>query len=165
MGGSLLTAANRTHIFDHTSKDETVYESQRRSVYLPVVRNHLHDVFMLFDYTDASVPVGNRNTSTVPSQSLYLMNSEFLKEASAGLARRLQHLSSDEETRIETLYKIALGRNANRSEIERAKEYLAGFGRELSSVPTSQHGVELSAEAWRLLCQVVLMSNEFSYLR
>ena len=42
---------NRDYFFDHTSKDVATYDSERRSVYLPVVRNHLYDVFQLFDYS------------------------------------------------------------------------------------------------------------------
>ncbi len=49
MGGSLLEVKNRAYFFDHTSKDATSYDSPRRSVYLPIVRNHLYDVFQLFD--------------------------------------------------------------------------------------------------------------------
>ena len=101
MGGTMLTTANRTHIFDHTSKDDTVYASQRRSVYLPVIRNHLHDVFTLFDYTDASVPNGHRPTSTVPSQALYLMNSDFLAEAAKGLADRVWQRPGDDDARTD----------------------------------------------------------------
>ena len=51
---------NRAFLFDHTSKDQTTYGSRRRSVYLPVIRNHLYDVFQLFDSTDATVSNGDR---------------------------------------------------------------------------------------------------------
>ena len=82
--------------FNHTSKDETSYDSNKRSVYLPVIRNNLFDGFSLFDYTDASVPNGDRSTSTVATQSLYLMNSEFVVTASEALARRVLAESSSE---------------------------------------------------------------------
>jgi len=49
MNGSLLHVANREFIFNHTSKDETSYDSRRRSVYLPVIRNHLYDVFSIVE--------------------------------------------------------------------------------------------------------------------
>ena len=78
MGGSMLHVKNREFIFNHTSMDETRYGSLRRSVYLPVVRNHLFDVFELFDYSDASVLNGSRSTSTVAPQALFMMNSELV---------------------------------------------------------------------------------------
>ena len=59
MGGSLVHVKNREFFFDHTSKDTTKYDSRRRSLYLPVVRNHLYDVFELFDFHDPSVLSGD----------------------------------------------------------------------------------------------------------
>jgi hypothetical protein len=41
MGGSLLTVKNREYFFNHTSTDLTRYDSNRRTIYLPVVRNNL----------------------------------------------------------------------------------------------------------------------------
>ncbi|MCA9206612.1 MAG: DUF1553 domain-containing protein, partial [Planctomycetales bacterium] len=88
MGGSLLHVGNREFIFNHTSKDETKYDAPRRSLYLPVIRNHLYDVFQLFDYTDAGVVNGDRSTSTVAPQALFMMNSELVSDAATALARR-----------------------------------------------------------------------------
>jgi hypothetical protein len=66
-----LHVKNREFLFDHTSKDTTKYDSRRRSLYLPVIRNHLYDVFQLFDSTDATVPNGDRATTTVAPQALF----------------------------------------------------------------------------------------------
>ena len=52
IGGSLLKVKNRGYFFDHTSKDLTDYDSRRRSLYLPVVRNNVYDVFQLLDFPD-----------------------------------------------------------------------------------------------------------------
>ena len=65
MGGSLLHVKNREFLFDHTSKDGTRYDVPRRSIYLPVIRNHLYDLFQLFDYVDESVTTSDRATTTV----------------------------------------------------------------------------------------------------
>ncbi len=166
MGGSLLTTANRSHIFDHTSKDDTVYASRRRSVYLPVVRNHLHDAFTLFDYTDASVPNGNRQVSTVPSQALYLMNSDFLAEIGKRLAEELYDpTAANVDLKIVRLYNIALGREPQMSEIQQAHTYLKRFDMELGTAATPTDRCEPSAEAWQLLCQALLMSHDFCYVR
>ena len=43
MGGSLLQLKNRAYFFDHTSIDKTTYDSPRRSLYLPVVRNNVFE--------------------------------------------------------------------------------------------------------------------------
>ena len=49
-----------------------------RSVYLPVVRDHLPDALAAFDFAEPSLVTGQRATTSVPSQSLYLMNSPFV---------------------------------------------------------------------------------------
>ena len=154
-GGPVLKVKNREFLFNHTSKDETSYSNARRSVYLPVVRNHLYEAFTLFDYTDASVPNGNRSSSTVASQALYLMNSDFVTATARKLAHRLQNSAagSDEE-RVGRLYELCYGRHATDAEIRRAFEFLEEFD------PAAPPGTAL-----QLLCQSVLMSNEFLYVR
>jgi hypothetical protein len=166
-GGSLLATENRMHIFDHTSKDETKYESGRRSVYLPVVRNHLHDALTLFDYTDASVPNGNRNTSTVASQALYLMNSDFVADVSQYLADKLLATSDgDEAVCADALYRTVYGRPAREDEIERAVNILRRFETESADADDASPDLEQRRrESWRLLCHTLLMANEFFYIQ
>ena len=63
-------------------------------VYLPVIRNNVYDVFQLFDATDATVPSGDRATSTVATQALFALNSELMLEAAKALADEASRLSS-----------------------------------------------------------------------
>lgn len=41
MGGKTVPLRNRQFVFNHTSKDATTYESTRRALYLPIIRNNL----------------------------------------------------------------------------------------------------------------------------
>lgn len=52
----------------------------RRSVYVPVFRNALPEIFGVFDFADPSMVVGHRNASTVAPQALFLMNHPFIVE-------------------------------------------------------------------------------------
>ena len=104
MGGSLLPVENRKFLFDHTSKDLTEYDATVRSVYLPVVRNHLYDFFQLFDYNDASVSNGNRQSTTVAPQALFMMNSPLVEEASCQIVHRLLASSPSIKNQIQQLY-------------------------------------------------------------
>src|SRR5439155_10381888 len=89
-GGPAVThVKNRAFFFDHTSKDQTTYDSRRRSLYLPVVRNNLYDVFQLFDATDATVGSGDRATTTIATQALFMLNSDLIIDASERVATRL----------------------------------------------------------------------------
>ncbi|MEZ6061678.1 MAG: DUF1549 and DUF1553 domain-containing protein [Planctomycetaceae bacterium] len=158
-GGSILNVGNREFIFDHTSKDNTSYDSFQRSVYLPVIRNNLYDGFALFDYTDAAVPNGDRSTSTVAPQALYMLNSPLFLQASSKLSSRLLSECPDDEARVQRLYQLAFGRTATADEIQRT----LAFSQQFAEAITQQN--EKRDAAWTAICQSVLASNEFVYVR
>ena len=49
MGGSLLTVGNRQYVTGTGSRNYEGYQSTRRSVYVPVIRSAVYDVFQTFD--------------------------------------------------------------------------------------------------------------------
>ena len=164
LGGSLLNVKNRAYFFDHTSKDLTDYSSKRRSIYLPVVRNNVYDLFQLLDYPDAAIPTGDRTTTTVAPQALLMMNSEFIGTASSDLAKRLFAQSpEDAAKRIELLYSLAYNRDASRDEIEQSQSFVAEIEKALQT--TDSDPASRQQRAWASLCQVVLAANEFIYLQ
>ncbi len=63
--------------------------SPHRSVYLPIVRKQVPDSLDIFDFADPNTSIGKRETTTVPSQALFLMNSEFVYGQAETLARKL----------------------------------------------------------------------------
>jgi hypothetical protein len=90
----------------------------QRSVYVPVFRNALPELFEVFDFGDASVPNGRRDASTVAPQALYLMNNPFvLEQARHAAARLAAEEHRDERSRIVRAYRLALGRAPTDSEI------------------------------------------------
>ncbi|MCH8047876.1 MAG: DUF1549 domain-containing protein, partial [Planctomycetes bacterium] len=120
MGGSLLHVKNREFFFDHTSKDGTKYDSLRRSIYLPVVRNHLYGLFELFDFPDSATVHGNRATTTVAPQALLMTNSPLVWEsAEHWAAELLQGEESSNADRIGKLYVTAFGRPPTKTEVTR----------------------------------------------
>lgn len=127
MGGSMLPVKNREFLFNHTSKDLTKYDSFVRSVYLPVVRNNLYDFFQLFDYNDASVSNGDRQTTTVAPQALYMLNSPLVDEASCQIVEQLLAENNSLKPRVQQLYVKLLGRKATRQEMSRARQYFDLF--------------------------------------
>lgn len=64
--------------------------SKRRSIYLPVLRDHLPDVLEQFDVANPNLVTGDRDVTNVPLQALYLLNGPFVQEQAAALARRIQ---------------------------------------------------------------------------
>lgn len=163
MGGSLLEVENRGYLFNHTSMDATTYDSNRRSIYLPVIRNNLFSPFQLFDYSDASVVLGERPTSTVAPQALFLMNSDFVIESAETFAKLLSETTSDDTAKVHAMYDRALNRPAHPSELAQATDYLNRFAAAYAAAGMDEDAARESA--WSALCQTVLASNEFIYVR
>lgn len=151
---SYLHVKNREFFFDHTSIDKTDYNHPCRSIYLPVVRNHLYDLFQLFDYSDAAVVLGHRDTTNVPTQALCLMNSALAIDSSQGMAQRILALDGTDAQRFALALRLALQREATAEETAMACRMLD---------EASQRGID-SLGAWSLLCQGLLASNEFLFL-
>ena len=163
MGGSLLHVNNRAYLFDHTSKDDTRYRTPRRSIYLPVIRNHLYEVFQLFDFSDASVPNGDRPTTTVAPQALFLINSDFVLQIAERLAQKLLSRSDWNDTdRLRWLYLRTYSRPPTELESERALKFLKRFGQ---SDEYAMDSVSVRAQSWQAYCQVLLCSHEFIYVK
>ena len=87
----------------------------RRSVYVPVFRNALPEIFQVFDFADPSMVVGRRNTSIVAPQALFLMNDPFVVEQAKHAARRLlAEPGLDDPGRITRAFVLAAGPAADR---------------------------------------------------
>lgn len=163
LGGSLLHVKNREWLFDHTSLDKSRYDAPRRSLYLPVVRNNLYDVYQLFDATDATVPNGNRTEATVATQALFVLNSDLVVQAAEHLASRMLAASGgDERAGLRLLGETVYGRAPTEAELARWQRGLAQFDQQLRN--PAPHDAKSRARSWALLCHVLLASNEFLYL-
>ncbi|WP_395751918.1 PSD1 and planctomycete cytochrome C domain-containing protein [Prosthecobacter sp.] len=163
IGGKTIPRRNREFVFNHTSKDFTSYGSTRRALYMPIIRNNLYDLFQQFDYPDPSTSTGLRNSTVVSPQALLLMNSDLAGDAARAFAARLFKASPDKEQRLRTAYLLAFAREATAGEIRRAENYLTAADAALNS--SQQDSTKREQQAWALLCQALMMSNEFIYLR
>ena len=70
MTGTLMTEKNHAYVNSTTRSGGTAYQVNRRSVYLPVIRSGLYDVFQAFDFADPSASNGKRIPTTVAPQAL-----------------------------------------------------------------------------------------------
>ena len=119
----------------------------------------MYDVFDLFDYSDSGVPNGNRATTTVAPQALFMMNSDLVAEASRELADLLARSAGDDAEPHAPVYVRAYGRPPGPVELARAGAFLDRFSRQLEAeVPEAR---ERRRRAWQALCQAILVSNEF----
>ena len=161
-GGYVWTFKNYALVFNHTSEDATTYNSNRRSIYLPVIRNHVYDLFELFDFPDSSTVNGHRSESVVAPQALFLMNSPLVLRTSEVMARNLLAESKwDHSQRVDQLYQLAYNRPASAREQQRALLFVEQF----STTETGKGGENDTLATWQLLCQALVMTNEFIYLQ
>ncbi len=96
-----------------------------RSVYLPVVRDQVLESLALFDFADPSLVTGERATTTVPAQALYLMNSPFVIRQAEALAERLRAIEGGRCRQVERAYRLAFARPPTDEERDRALAFLA----------------------------------------
>ena len=99
--------------------------SRHRSVYLPLLRSLTPATLEAFDPVDQNLPTGLRESTTVPSQPLYLLNSAFVRRRSLELAESL--LVQPEADLAGEIWLRLLGRAPRASEREAAAEYLSSY--------------------------------------
>jgi len=149
---------------NRVAADDPFYTTfAKRSIYLPIVRNMLPDVFALFDAADPNGVAAERNETTVASQSLFLLNSPFVREQARALAERLLSDSSlSDAHRIERAHHLALGRAPSADEQAQASDFLAAYLNAPSLQDRPQQARQLAA--WQSYCQSLLCANEFLYV-
>jgi len=151
--------------------------SRHRSVYLPVIRDYLPELFQVFDFADPSLVVGRRAVTTVPSQALFLRNSRFATEQARKMAQRLLARSDlDGKDRIDWAYQLAVSRHARAGErdealhaIERLTELAqrsapAGATKTIERPRAGPAAAAPREVAWTAFCQSLMASAEFRYL-
>ena len=163
MGGSLLPTPNRQYVTSTANVNPAIYEAKRRSVYLPVVRSALYEVFQAFDFADPSTLNGRRDSTIVAPQALFMLNSRIVLEQSKALAMQLlAEARIDDAGRIRRLYEIALSRPATEPETTRGLAFVERYSRaaEEKGIPAEEQRLR----AWQALCRTILASNEFVYV-
>lgn len=137
-----------------------------RSVYLPIIRDQVPESLSLFDFPDASLVAGQRDSTNVPSQSLYLMNNPQAVAAADAFAKRLGAIEvKNPQDRLTIAYELAYGRPPNAEEGQAVKAFFQRFtdqylkGKASPDAKKQAQSVALSA-----FCQSLFASAEFRYL-
>ena len=130
-----------------------------RTVYLPVARNNLVAELAVFDGANPDLVSGARVATTVPTQALFLLNSEFFLAQGKEIAKRIvdAHAQDDPTRTIERLYRTILNRSPRADELERAQ----GFVSEIEDWAGADGG---DPDAFGHLAHLLLVSTEFLYL-
>jgi hypothetical protein len=111
-----------------------------------------------------------RNVTTVPTQALTLLNNEFVLLQARQLAERVAREAGDDPAKqIEQLYRITLGRQPARNEldsflafVQKQRGYHAAKVSSSGSDPSARGSADLAALSD--LAHVMLNANEFVYI-
>jgi hypothetical protein len=133
--------------------------SHRRSVYLQQRRTQVLTMLELFDAPSIVSNCSARTTSTIPLQSLAMLNSDFARLRAAAFARRLEReAGTNDEKRITLAFWLACSRAPTAEERTAAQRFLSGQRR------LYEKEKDRDQRAWADFGQMVLASNAFLYI-
>ena len=170
VSGLLQEGDNGRHPFGPTEKlrysqgrpFNKVFDHNHRTVYLMTARLNKHPFLALFDGPDPNKTTAARRESTVASQALFMMNSDFMQQAATAFAQRMIEYSDDSEQRIIRAYQLAFGRTPGQLEVSDTDTFLKDYQAELHESGKSQD--EAQQLAWTAFARVTLSSSEFLYV-
>lgn len=122
----------------------------RRTLYSFLNRLDLPGIYSVFDFPSPAATSGQRETTTISPQALFLMNGRLI-EAVADAVPTRQDLSSQTDVgeRVQRLYQILFQRTPKQQELRLATDFL---------------GVQPTPTAWSQFTHALLLTNEFVFV-
>jgi len=145
------------------SKPVEIPDDNRRSIYIPLIRNSLPEFFEIFDFADPQVTTPRRPVTAVAPQALFLLNSPFMFKVSEHTAERLLAESGTDATN-EELVRQTFRRIVNRPPTSEEAEIAASYLKSDTSDASSLAAAEERVGQLTLLCQAIFASTQFQYL-
>ena len=138
-------------------------EEFRRSIYIQSRRSAPLAVFESFDAPLANPSCDHRNKSTSPTQSLLMLNSQFIQEQAGNFANRLlgNQANTDSE-KIELAWFTAFGVAPSSEEMKESISFISEQKKVFDNKGKSDKSME--QQVWTTFCQGLLISNRFLYV-
>ena len=131
-------------------------ESARRSIYIRTKRSLRFAMLETFDQPDTDTSCASRVVTTVPTQSLGMLNSQFMQEQANILANRLlEDRPEDLSAQVAQAIRLTTGRVPADGEVKADIEFIEELKTEEKLSPQ---------DALRNYCLMILNTNEFIYL-
>ncbi len=138
-----------------------------RSIYLPIIRDQIPDFLSIFDFPDASLVNGQRDTTNVPSQNLFLMNNPQALALADAFAKRLGEYEGTPLERLTHAYHLAFSRPATQEELAAIRTFWMEFPNKVQTISnknTAAGKQKTQMLALTTFCQALFASAEFRYL-
>ena len=98
---------------------------KKRFSFQKLNRNKLSELFEVFDYPNPGLVSGKRNTSSVPTQALYMMNNDFVIKQARLVSKNIEKQEANDLSQNITLAFIkCLGRLPNEAEMKASLLFL-----------------------------------------
>jgi len=98
---------------------------KKRFSFQELNRNKLSELFEVFDYPNPGLVSGKRNTSSVPTQALYMMNNEFVMKQASLVSKIIEKQEANDLNRKITLaFLKCLGRLPDEKEMQASLLFL-----------------------------------------
>ena len=155
-------------------------EEFRRGIYVQARRSRPLAMLHAFDAPVMEVNCERRQSSTVATQSLLMMNSQFVLDQAARFAQRLQQETDHRVRQVSRAWQLAFSRSPSVLELADALEFMsrqvnylktvdeksAAETRELKKDEKNKPAAKPAPELQALtdLCQALLSANELLYV-
>lgn len=139
-----------------------------RSIYLPVIRNDLPELFAAFDFADPHAATGLRPQTMVATQGLFMLNDPSVMDAAEVTARRVLQDSSTEE--IEQAGRVHAGLNRMFGLLlmvqptEEERQDLRAFMAATRQRFEDEKQPDAEVRAWAMVCHALFASSRFQVL-
>lgn len=160
--GSAVMQIGEGEVGRNINTDVLQQPMNHRSVYLPIIRGILPEQLRIFDFPEPSNVQGLRDSNTTPTQSLYLMNSDFSIRVAKAFAEDLladPSLSNDRQ-RIRQAHLRCFAVAPSQRETQRAIRFL---GHELADLKPDAAQAKRKI-AWTTYCQTLIASAPFRFI-
>jgi hypothetical protein len=131
-----------------------------RTIYLPVMRSHVPDVYGVFNFPEPTQIQGLRAATTVAPQALFLMNDRFAVDCASAAAERMlaESPQSDAAAIVRRTYLRLFARPPTVAETKTALAFLM-------SLQPAAAGRDDVHYRWSALMQAMFAAAEFRYVR
>jgi len=171
MRDALLSTANQldSTVGGPSVKSSMDSNASRRTLYSYLDRENFPGVFRMFDFPNPDVSSGSRNRTTVPGQSLFLMNHPMLFSCARSIVKETADLG-DENTQVLELFKKVLHRQPTDAELADSLEFIHATPiiKKQKVANTSSDDTHDDSQqqlsSWERLAQVLLLTNEFQFI-
>ncbi len=127
-----------------------------RSIYLPVIRNDLPELFNAFDFADPHTTTGMRSQTADAMQGLFMLNDSSVMEAADAVAARVL----DGSHRVDRMFQLILSGRSTDAERSEVQDFVRSTQDRLKNAGEE----DAALRAWSIACHALFASSRFQIL-